>query len=217
MRVKHRATDSVSPITWIPQGDPAHPSSLFTYLGNTAPKRIAALGHLAILNSKPVALICSVKCPGNIILQTYDLAQQLRDAGVPVIGGFHSPMEQECLRILLRGKQPVIVCPARGLHGMRLPAEHKVAVQAGRLLYFSPFSDKLHHATVETALFRNRFVAALAERIVIPYAAPNSKTFDLCRLLISWGKPIHTLTNQANAALMDLGAHVVDTRSIRHD
>jgi hypothetical protein len=68
--------------------------------------------------------ICSVKCSGNAILQTLDLAQQLRDAGVPVIGGFHSPMERECLRILLRGSQPIIVCPARRLQGMRVPREH---------------------------------------------------------------------------------------------
>jgi hypothetical protein len=34
-------------------------------------------------------------------LKTYDLARDLRDADVPVIGGFHTPMEKECLRLLL--------------------------------------------------------------------------------------------------------------------
>jgi hypothetical protein len=77
------------------------------------------LGDLNILDQKSLALFCSVKCPGNLILHTYDITQRLRQSGVTVIGGFHSPMEQECLRILLRGTQPVVVCPARSLSGMR--------------------------------------------------------------------------------------------------
>jgi predicted Rossmann fold nucleotide-binding protein DprA/Smf involved in DNA uptake len=202
---------------WLSSSDPAFPPQLGPYLGDKAPTRICTIGNLNILKSKSVALICSVKCPGNIILQTYDLAQRLRDAGVPVIGGFHSPMERECLRILLRGKQPVIVCPARGLQAMRIPSEHKQVLEESRLLYVSPFSDKLRRATVETALFRNRFVAALAEQIIVPHAAPDSKTFELCRLLISWGRPVHTLVNEANAALVKLGAQLVDVQSIRHE
>lgn len=202
---------------WLSSNDPAFPPQLGQYLGDNAPTRICTIGNLDILKSKSVALICSVKCPGNIILQTYDLAQRLRDAGVLVIGGFHSPMEQECLRILLRGKQPVIVCPGRGLHGMRIRSEHKLALEEGRLLYLSPFPDKLRRPTIDTALLRNRLVAALAERILVPYAAPNSKTFELCRQLISWGKSVSALANDANAALIELGAQLVDAQSIRHD
>ena len=66
-----------------------------------------------------------MKCPGDLILQTYDLAQQLRDTGTTVIGGFHTPMERECLTILLRGAQPVIVCPARSIDNLRLPQAFK--------------------------------------------------------------------------------------------
>ena len=31
-----------------------------------------------------------------------------------------SPIEEECLRILQRGKQPLIVCPARAIDTMRI-------------------------------------------------------------------------------------------------
>jgi len=80
-----------------------------------------------------------------------------------------------------------------------------------RLLSLSTFSDKLRRATVDTALFRNRFVAALAENIFVPYASSNSKTFELYRILISWKKPIYTLPNETNAALVDLGAQLIDS------
>lgn len=114
------------------------------------------LGNLQILHSKPTALFCSVKCPGDLILKAYDLARAWRDVGVAVIGGFHSPMEQECLKILLRGRQPVVVCPARSLQGMRVPAAYRLPIEQGRLLIISPFSDRKPRATQETAQRRNR-------------------------------------------------------------
>ncbi len=201
----------ISPV-WFSSTDPSFPPQLAQYLDDKAPSRIASIGNLDILKSKPIALICSVKCPGNIILQTYDLAQRLREAGVAVIGGFHSPMERECLRILLRGSQPVILCPARGLQAMRIPSEHKTALEKGRLLYLSPFSEKARRPTVDIAFKRNQFLGALAERIFVPYASPSSKTFELCRLLISWRKSVYTLANEANAALIDLGAQSIDAQ-----
>ncbi|MBM4122358.1 MAG: hypothetical protein FJ249_07185 [Nitrospira sp.] len=74
------------PLTWIHQDESVFPPPLLMYLGKQAPKRISALGNLDILKHKSLALFCSVKCPGNLILQTYDLAQRLRQAGVTVIG-----------------------------------------------------------------------------------------------------------------------------------
>ena len=69
-----------------------------------------------ILGRPKIALFCSVKCPGKLILQTYDLVRQFRQDGTLVISPFHSPMEQECLRILLRPPHPVIWALARGLY-----------------------------------------------------------------------------------------------------
>ena len=67
-------------------------------------KTMQTIGDAAILNQPKVALFCSVKCPGKLILETYDLAKRFRNEGILVISGFHSPMEQECLRILLRSR-----------------------------------------------------------------------------------------------------------------
>ena len=58
-------------------------------------------GNLSLLDEPLTALFCSNRCPGDLIIRTYDLARAMRDAGVPVIGGFQTPMERECLRLLL--------------------------------------------------------------------------------------------------------------------
>ena len=203
-------------ITQIHQGDPGYPSDLQKYLGDHAPESIIALGNVDILRRKgtahrapTLALFCSVKCPGNLILQTYDLAQSLRQAGVPVIGGFHSPMERECLTILLRGAQPIIVCFARSITGMRLRSEYKKPLNDGRLLFLSPFTEKQRRATVQMSLYRNQFVAALADEIFVAHAEPNSKTKQFCREVLAWQKPLYTLKSDANANLIALGAKQV--------
>ena len=82
-----------------------YPAVLKALLGKRAPESIQTIGNQEILCEKKLALFCSIKCPGEIILKTYDLARHLRDTGVTVISGFHSPMEKECLRILLRGEE----------------------------------------------------------------------------------------------------------------
>jgi len=189
--------------------DPQLPNTLTHRLGERAPKRITVLGNLDILRRPLTALFCSVKCPGDLILRTYDLAQALRQAGVAVISGFHSPMERECLTILLRGTQPVVVCPARSIKRMRMRIEHRKPLEEGRLLFLSPFTEADRRVTRETALYRNRIVAALAERVVVAYAEPNGKTETFCREILGWGKPLYTVESDANAHLIELGAQAM--------
>ena len=83
--------------------------------GVVVPPETAYHGNISLLEKPLTALFCSNRCPGDLILKTYDIAKAMRDAGVPVVGGFQTPMGKECLRLLLLGSQPVVVCPARGI------------------------------------------------------------------------------------------------------
>ena len=144
------------------------------------------------------------------MLKSYDLAASWQDSDVTVVGGFHSPTEKECLRRLLRGPQPVIICPARGLQRLRIPAEWQGPLDEGRLLLLSPFEEKQRRATVENALRRNQLVAALADEILVVHAAPKSKTEQFCRELLKWKKPLWTLASPANNNLITLGAGIIE-------
>ncbi|MCL4486732.1 MAG: DNA-processing protein DprA [Chloroflexi bacterium] len=197
------------PTTCIDAHHPCFPHSLLHFLGPRAPQSISAIGNPHLLKSKSLALFSSVRCPGNLILHTYDLAQALRDSGVAVIAGFHSPMEQECLRLLLRGKQPVILCPARAIDGMRVPSDLRVPIEEGRLLVLSPFSGKHKRLSSVLAPERNRFVAALADKVLAIHAEPGGKVEQLCREVTGWGKPLYTLADDANANLVALGARAI--------
>lgn len=168
-------------------------------------------GDRTVLNRPKVALFCSVKCPGKLILETYDLARRLRNEGIVVISSFHSPMEQECLRILLRSPTPVIWCLARGMYRRipTTPVDCREAVNEGRLILVTPFADTVRHMTEETATARNRLVADLAEAVVIAHATPGGKMAALQEYAQSKRKPVYTFADPANAHLLNAGAKLV--------
>ena len=143
--------------------------------------QLSALGNLDLLALPKTALFCSARCPGQAILAAYDQAARWRDAGRCIIGGFHSPVEKECLRILLRGRQPVIICPARSLEKMRLPADWQKPLADGRLLILSCFTGNEHRITSALAARRNEFVAALADEVWFAHIAPGGQTQRLAQ------------------------------------
>jgi predicted Rossmann fold nucleotide-binding protein DprA/Smf involved in DNA uptake len=164
-----------------------------------------ALGNLDILTMPLLGFFCATRCPGSVILRTYDLALALREAGVSVIGGFHTPMEKECLEVLLRGQQPVVICPARSIERLRLPMSWRKPYDQGRLLVLSPFTARQRRPTTELAEYRNRCVATLATNLFVAYAGPGSKTAQFCGELVAQYKQIYTLDLPENAHLVQHG------------
>src|SRR2546425_4815397 len=134
--------------------DARYPARLRERLGADAPRQLTALGNLDLLDFPKTALFCSARCPGKVILTTYDQAARWRDAGRCIISGFHSPVEKECLRILLRGSQPIIICPARSLP-QRVPRGWRQPLADGRLLLLSGFTAAENRITAELATRRN--------------------------------------------------------------
>ena len=171
--------------------------------------------YLAKLGHRLLGLICSIQCPGSIVIQTFDAMRELRDAGVVVIGGFHSPMERECLDILLRGSQPVVMCAARRLRGLRIGAAARKALKDGRLLVITPFGDQVKRTTAAQAVQRNELVAALADAVLVPYVTPGGKAEATARNILARGQRLFTFADESNARLMQAGAEVYGWGRVR--
>jgi len=191
------------------RGESAYPADLEHFLSDGAPAFLDILGNLNLLEHRTLAFFASVRCPARFILQAHDLAQDLRQAGISTIGGFHSPVEREALTVLLRGEQPIIICPARSLTRMRMPKEYRAALEAGRLLFLSPFDERIRRPTVRSAQRRNRLVAALATWVFVAYAAPGGKTEAFCKEILTWGKPLYTFAE--NEKLIKLGVQALES------
>ena len=201
-----------TPIQHITQTDKNYPSSIKAYLGANTPETIWTRGNLDLLTCRQNdtdegalwAIFCSSKCPGEIILKTHDLAQEFKNRGISTIGGFHSPIEKECLRVLLRGSQPIIISPARSIENMRIKAEWKKPLSQDSLLILSIF-DKKPQQTAIMASKRNAFVAALASKVLIAHAAEGGKTLEFAKTILKWSKPVYTFDSSYNRQLLQLG------------
>jgi len=158
---------------------------------------VHAIGNTDLLKRPKTGLLCSRKCPADKILEAYDQFKAwAADPESVIISSFHSPVERECLRLLLKGKAGIILCPAREIETMRLPRDchslrslprkngasltsfgWKPALDEGRMLILSPFTEK--RPSAQAIDRRNQFVAALADNLYIPYATPGGNLVNL--------------------------------------
>jgi predicted Rossmann fold nucleotide-binding protein DprA/Smf involved in DNA uptake len=173
----------------ITASDSRYPPCLRERLGTDAPSHLTLLGNADLLTHAKTALFCSARCPGGAILRAYDHAARWRDEGRCIISGFHAPVEKECLRILLRGTSPIIMCPARSFPH-RLPPDWRKPLDAGHLLILSAFTENDSRITAELAARRNEFVAALADEVFIVHATPSGSLATLVPRMNTWGIPV---------------------------
>lgn len=136
--------------------------------------RIFGAGGTALLAEPLLGLIASRECPGHVLLETLDRVPEWVKAGRIIVSGFHSPLEQQVLRSVLRRKGRVAKVLARGMTDYRPTAEEREPLEAGRMLVITACPPEVRRTTRETALARNRLVLALASEVVVPYVADDS-------------------------------------------
>lgn len=147
-----------------------------------------AHGNPDILTLPLDALLCSTACPGAKIVEAMDLAQTWRAENRAVISGFHTPVEKECLRIFLRGPQPIVICPARGLDPYQLPKDWQKKYQRNEILLLSPFPATIRRPTKETAEERTLLVLELAARRTVIHASAAGSLTKALRSVQSIGE-----------------------------
>lgn len=176
--------------------DVRYPHVLCERLGDCAPAELFVWGNADLLILANTAFFCSARSPGSVILAAHDQAALWRDEGRCIISGFHSPIEKECLRILLRGRQPVVVCPARAIDGMRVPVEWKAPLADGRMLVVSGFGATERRVTSALAVRRNELVAALADEVVFGTITSGGRLAELAKRVAAWGVPWRVLAEK---------------------
>jgi predicted Rossmann fold nucleotide-binding protein DprA/Smf involved in DNA uptake len=155
------------------------PSLCAHRVGPEIAARIVGAGETALLAEQLLGLIASRQCPGHVLLETLDRVPEWVKAGRVIVSGFHSPLEQQVLRSVLRRKGRVVKVLARGITDYRPTAEEREPLAAGRMLAITACPPELRRTTRESALARNRLVLALASEIVAPYVAESSPLVPL--------------------------------------
>ena len=177
---------------------------------------ITLIGDPSLLDRRPVALFCSVQCPGDLIIKSYDLARSLRTSPATFIGGFQSRSKRSSSNCSCAGPRPPRsdAPPLPVCHSLPRPRHRRdarsprVAPALGRRPPAAPLHlpDNIRRPTAAAAAQRNTCVAALADRFLILHASEGGKTAELCRQALAAGKPVYALDAPANARLIALGA-----------
>lgn len=156
-----------------------------------------------------LALFCSNRCPGGLILAAYDWARAIRQrSDVTIVSGFHTVIEKDVLEILLAGDCAIVMVPARSAASMRIPAAWKAALAAGRLRIESPFAASVRRITRETARVRNDYIAGMADEILVIHASAGGHLEQQCRGWLRGGKKISALAGEQNQRLWEMGVGV---------
>lgn len=123
-----------------------------------------------------VAFLASRGMPSAALLRCYAWAERIRDGERCIIGGFQSPLEQDVLQFLLRGKAPIVYVLARTL--WKRPSDKLYpAIKAGRLLLVAPFLAK--RVSIASAQARNRYILEHCSEVVLGHLTPTGHLHTL--------------------------------------
>lgn len=175
-------------------------------LADGKPQALTSIGSADIMSRPILGLLCSRRCPGDVVLASYDASRRLDPAGHTVLGGFHSPMERQILEVLLVRKVPAVVVVPRPLRGMRVPGCWRNSLEEGGLCLLSSVEAGNRRCTRAMAERRNALVAALSDEVFIPFAVPGGSVEQVLAISAAWGKRILTVRCNSQESLRHAGA-----------
>ena len=153
---------------------------------------VQMIGNAALMALPKTAFLSSRKVAPQDVMRCYDWATGMRGGGgtpggsagrlAPpcVVGGFQSALERDMLKLLLPdGGPPIVMVLARGMW-RSVPVEYREAINAGRMLVVSPFSQGVVRVSKETAERRNGWILDHCDEAVFASLDPNG---SLARLV----------------------------------
>ena len=153
-------------------------------------------GAIGLLGAPLTAFFSSRQCSGTAIRAAMDWALTQAHSRQPVVSGFHAPLEQSVLKVLLQARCPAVVVLARPVAGARLPPEWAEPLADGRMAVLSA-ATHAGRLTEELAAHRNACVAQLASQIVVAHASAGGRLALLCDGWSAAGRSIRRLTEAA--------------------
>ncbi len=140
------------------------------------------LGNATLLSLPLTAFFASRQCSGTAIRAAMAWAIEQACGKHPVISGFHSPLEQSVLEVLLTAGAPCVMVIARSLEKAHLPPLWLHAAQNGAAAVISMVNET-RRLTAELAIRRNDWVAQRAARVVVAHASMEG---NLVRQAMQW-------------------------------
>jgi predicted Rossmann fold nucleotide-binding protein DprA/Smf involved in DNA uptake len=150
------------------------------------------VGNASLLDKPLTAFFASRQCSGAAIRAAMAWAIEQARCKSPIISGFHSPLEQSVLEVMLTAGAPCVMVIARKLEQAHLPPAWLRAVQDGTAAIIS-MEDTTRRLTAELAARRNDWVAEHAARIVVAYVSAEGNLLRQARQWVHDGRSVDYL------------------------
>jgi predicted Rossmann fold nucleotide-binding protein DprA/Smf involved in DNA uptake len=148
------------------------------------------------------------------VWDSYHFFYALRDAGVTIAGGWHSPLEKGILDALIEGQVKVAFFAAKGLKGRGFQQKFKLFDKASRGLMISPFPDSVTKINgIKGPRLRNQLLAAISDVLLIPYIKPKGKLFHMLKAESAFLSKAFVLNHSENDKI-SLKVRRVDTNHV---
>lgn len=191
------------------------PTALRPFFDERAAK-LWSLGEQAILNRRLLGIISARQIDADLALKSSVILKQLSTLNeVAFIGGWHSPLEEEGLRILLSQGASIVFCVSKSLNRFIPSAELKTQVSSGNALLLTHCSPKAGRISRDASVRRNQLVIALARALLVLSAPTGSSSLNLAKSALREGKPVFTQKHRMNGDLLACNALPASFNSIR--
>jgi predicted Rossmann fold nucleotide-binding protein DprA/Smf involved in DNA uptake len=180
------------------------------------PPSLWCRGDTTILNHTLLGIISAREIDSDLTLQSSQFLKQLVFMeDVSFVGGWHSPLEEEALRVLLAQEVSIIFCISKSLDRLIPSIEIESRVSQGQALLLTHCSPKAKRITRDASMRRNELVVELAKAVLVLSAPAGSASLKLARSALGRGKPVHTLEHRLNKDLIIAGAVPATPESIK--
>jgi len=171
------------------------------------PPNLWSAGDTAILDRRLLGIISARRIDSDLALRSSQLLKQLAFLeDIAFISGWHSPMEDEALRILSANSVRIVFCLSKALNRFRPSLQVKNEINDGRVLLLTHCSLKAKRISRDASLRRTHLVVGLAATVLVLSAPEGSASLELARSALRQGKPVYTLEHRLNKQLLASGA-----------
>jgi len=144
------------------------------------------IGNEKLLDLPKIAFLASQKFNDEQLAKVQKWALEIAKQNKCVISGFKSKLEFEVFKTLAnKSKRKLILVLARGIYE-ELPYPYQLLVNAGRLLFVTPFAQEQTDSRRDFAYIRNHIVVEMADEIVVGTITPGGQ---IEKILLESEKP----------------------------
>jgi predicted Rossmann fold nucleotide-binding protein DprA/Smf involved in DNA uptake len=192
--------------TWDIQEVTRTPTTGEAFFRSKSP-RLWAVGDPALLNQELLGIVSARQTDPDLALSAAQLLAQLASLkNIAFVSGWHSPLEQEALRILLAQEATIVLCVAKSLDRFIPSIPIATRISAGKALILTHCSPRAKRISRNASLRRNELIVELTKALLVVSAPEGSASLSLAQSALRRGKFVLTLEHPFNKELLASGA-----------